>query len=73
MKDPNILLSCSNYKSKFNFIGIKKFRVVPTNFLKVNKYKFLNYYIIKGNAPPLAAGVRIVIERNNHCIVLSSV
>ena len=31
LKDPNILLNCSNYRPKFNFIDIKNFRMVPEN------------------------------------------
>ena len=45
LKDPNILLSCSNYGLKFNFIGIKKIQGVPKYFLKVDKYKILYYYV----------------------------
>ena len=32
LKNPNILLNCSNYGPKFNFIGIKKFKVFPNFF-----------------------------------------
>ena len=44
LKDLNILLNCSNYRPKFNFIDIQKIQF-PKFFLKVNKYKILNYYI----------------------------
>ena len=42
LKKPNILLNCSNYGPKISFIEKKK---IQENFLKINKYKILNYYI----------------------------
>ena len=45
LKNPNMLLSWSNYGPKFNFIVIKNIKGGPKIFLKVNKYKILNYYI----------------------------
>ena len=47
LESPNILLSRTNYGTKFNFIGIKKTKGVSNFFLKVDKYKILNYYIYK--------------------------
>ena len=32
LKNPNILLNCSNYGPKFNFIGTKKIQGVPNFF-----------------------------------------
>ena len=73
LKDLNILLNCSNYRPKFNFIGIKKIQF-PKFFLKVNKYKILNYYInffLGQGGPGTTLGHKAVPPLTLHCLDFS--